>query len=72
MNPQDIDVLADVLKQEFPGLTLTLLPESSMARGGCIVEAAGTVVDGTVEKRWARAVASLGLESSWEAADDVN
>jgi hypothetical protein len=30
------------------------------------------VVDGSVEKRWQRAVASLGLESRWEVADDVH
>jgi hypothetical protein len=24
------------------------------------------VVDGTMEKRWSRTVAKLGLESSWE------
>jgi hypothetical protein len=29
------------------------------------------VVDGTVERRWHKAVASLGLESAWEDADDV-
>jgi flagellar assembly protein FliH len=72
MNPVDMDVLADVIRKEFSGLSLTLLADSSMTRGGCLVEAAGTVVDGTMEKRWTRAVASLGLESAWEVADDVH
>lgn len=66
MNPLDIEVLAEVVRQEFSGLALTLLPDASLARGGCLVEAAGTVVDGTVEKRWLRAVSSLGLEAAWE------
>jgi flagellar assembly protein FliH len=57
MNPQDLGVLDDVLRQEFAGLALTLLGDASM-------------VDGTLEKRWARAVASLGLESAWGASDD--
>ena len=68
MNPVDIEVFAEVLRQEFSSLSMTLLPDSNVTRGGCIVEAAGTVVDGTVEKRWQRAVASLGLEASWEDA----
>lgn len=72
MNPLDMEVLADVLRTEFAGLSLSLLADGSMTRGGCVVEAAGTVVDGTVEKRWMRAVASLGLESSWEVPDDVH
>lgn len=66
LNPLDLDVLEDVLRQEFSGLALTLLADVSVTRGGCLVEAAGTVVDGTMEKRWSRAVARLGLESSWE------
>jgi flagellar assembly protein FliH len=70
MNPQDLGVLDDVLRQEFAGLALTLLGDASITRGGCLVESAGTVVDGTLEKRWARAVASLGLESAWGASDD--
>lgn len=66
MNPLDIEVLAEVVRQEFSGLALTLLPDAGLARGGCLVESAGTVVDGTVEKRWLRAVSSLGLEAAWE------
>ena len=71
MNPVDIEVFAEVLRQEFSSLSMTLLPDSNVTRGGCIVEAAGTVVDGTVEKRWQRAVASLGLVASWEDAHDL-
>jgi len=72
LNPLDLDVLEDVLRQEFSGLALTLLSDVSVSRGGCLVEAAGTVVDGTMEKRWSRAVARLGLESSWEVSHDAD
>lgn len=67
MNPLDIEVLAEVVRQEFSNLALTLLPDATLVRGGCLVESAGTVVDGTVEKRWLRAVSSLGLDAPWEA-----
>ena len=70
LNPLDLEVLEPVLRSEFAGLALTLLPEESVSRGGCLVESAGTVVDGTLEKRWARAVAKLGLESAWEVPVD--
>jgi flagellar assembly protein FliH len=66
MNPLDIEVLAEVVRQEFSNLTLTLLADPTVARGGCLVESAGTVVDATVEKRWLRAVSSLGLDAPWE------
>jgi flagellar assembly protein FliH len=66
MNPLDIEVLAEVVRQEFSNLALTLLPDATLVRGGCLVESAGTVVDATVEKRWLRAVSSLGLDAAWE------
>jgi flagellar assembly protein FliH len=70
LNPLDLDVLEDVLRQEFSGLSLTLLGDANITRGGCLVESAGTVVDGTIEKRWGRAVAKLGLDSAWEVPHD--
>jgi flagellar assembly protein FliH len=70
MHPLDMEVLSEVLRQEFSTFALTLLPDASVARGGCLVESAGTVVDGTVEKRWMRAVASLGFDSPWEPIND--
>jgi flagellar assembly protein FliH len=66
LNPEDLDVMADVLREEFPDFTLALVPDVSLTPGGCSVESAGTVVDGSLEKRWMRAVANLGLESAWE------
>ena len=71
LHPLDVDVFSEVLQKEFVNLSLTLLPDPSITRGGCLVESAGTVVDGTVERRWQRAVAGLGLASNWEAEDDV-
>jgi len=66
LNPLDFEALEDVVKAEFLNLSLTLVADASLTRGGCLIESAGTVVDGTVEKRWKRAVASLGLSSAWE------
>jgi len=70
MNPVDLDVLSDGLRQEFS--TLSLAADAGLTRGSCLTEANGTVIDGTVERRWQRAVASLGLESAWEVDNDVH
>lgn len=70
MNPLDLEVLEEPLRAEFSGLSLTLLADAHVDRGGCLVESAGTVVDATVEKRWTRAVAALGLSVPWQEADD--
>lgn len=67
LHPQDFDAFEAVVKAEFTNMSITVLPDAGLTRGGCLIESAGTVVDGTVEKRWQRAVASLGLGSIWEA-----
>jgi flagellar assembly protein FliH len=66
LNPLDLEVLEDVVRTEFSSMSLTMLADATIAKGGCLIESAGTVVDGTIEKRWMRAVASLGLSSPWE------
>lgn len=70
LNPLDLEVLEPVLRNEFPNLELTLLADASVTRGGCVVESAGTVVDATVQKRWVRAIATVGLSSLWEQSAD--
>lgn len=70
LNPLDMEVLEEALREEFASLSLTLLADASVNRGGCLIESAGTVVDGSLEKRWMRAVANLGLNVPWEEAAD--
>lgn len=71
LHPLDADVLASTVREDFAGLALNLVPDTSLTPGGCLVECAGAVVDGTVEKRWQKAVATLGFESSWDQVNDV-
>ncbi|HCY14928.1 MAG: flagellar assembly protein FliH [Curvibacter sp. GWA2_64_110] len=70
LHPLDMDMLQDVLRSEYPNLPLTLLADASISRGGCLVQSAGTQIDGTLEKRWARAVGQLGLNLPWEETAD--
>ena len=69
LHPLDLDVLQDVLQQEYPNMPLKLQPDPSIARGGCVVESAGTVVDGRIQTRGARTIARLGQGGAW---DEVN
>ncbi len=70
LHPQDLDVLQDVLHEEYPNLPLNLQPDATLTRGGCLVESAGTVIDGRLEKRWARAIGRLGQSLDWEEGGD--
>ena len=66
LNPLDMDMLQDTLRTEFPGFALIFQSDATMARGGCLIESAGTVVDATVERRWLRTVRKLGQDLPWE------
>lgn len=70
LNPLDLAVLQEGVRAEFPDMSLTLVADATLTRGGCLIESAGTVVDGTLEKRWMRAIASLGLNLPWENSVD--
>ena len=70
LNPLDLEVLQETLKTEFANLPLTLLADSEVSKGGCLLESAGTVVDGSLQTRWRNAMASLGLTDPWEQAED--
>ena len=72
LHPSDADGLPEALARDFPNLQLSLLPDASIQPGGCLVESAGMVVDGTLQRRWHKAVASLGLDSDWEQSLDVH
>ena len=66
LNPLDLEVLQDTLQTEFAALSLTLIADPSVEPGGCLIASAGSVVDGSLDTRWRRAVANLGLTVPWE------
>ena len=70
LNPLDLEVLEDVVRAEYLNLGLTFVADATLSRGGCLVESTGTVIDGTVEKRWLRAIGTLGLNSPWQECID--
>jgi flagellar assembly protein FliH len=69
LNPLDYEELKDRLYIDFEDIALTLVPDPAVACGGCLIESQDTVVDGRIEKRWARTLASLGLQTDWGGAD---
>lgn len=70
MHPADLEVLEGSMSTQFAGMALTLRADPALQPGGCVVDSAGMVVDATLQKRWQRAVATLGLDSTWEDASE--
>jgi flagellar assembly protein FliH len=67
LNPQDWTVLEGPMKESFPLPSVTWLTDVAVERGGCFVESGGAVIDGTLSRRWERAVAA----SAWVELDDA-
>jgi flagellar assembly protein FliH len=70
LNPFDYEELKDRLHLDFEDVSLTLVADPLVACGGCLIESQDTVVDGTIEKRWSRTLASLGLKADWEETNE--
>lgn len=66
LHPRDLDMLQDVVQSEFAALQLTLTPDATIEQGGCVISSAGAVIDASLETRWHRAIAKLGLEVQWD------
>jgi flagellar assembly protein FliH len=71
LNPFDYDELKDRLAADFEPLILQLVSDSSVSCGGCLIESSDTIIDGTIEKRWSRTLASLGLRADWSHDDEA-
>ena len=46
-----------------------LVADPDISPGGCLIQSPSSVVDATIEKRWARAVGNLGLSLDWNPED---
>ncbi|KQP13784.1 flagellar assembly protein FliH [Pseudorhodoferax sp. Leaf267] len=68
LHPQDLECVGAALREEFPRATISWIADDQIERGGCTVETGGTLVDGTLARRWQRALANLGLDAPWDAA----
>ncbi len=67
VHPQDHPLVAQGAAEVLAARGARLLADTSIARGGCLVESDIGVVDASVAARWKRAVAALGCEEAWEA-----
>ncbi len=71
LNPTDFALLQNHIDGLIDSDRVKLVADDRITAGGCVLQTATGTVDGTLEKRWMRAVANLGLKSRWEteAAD---
>lgn len=67
LNPADAQAMGPSLAGALATATIQWVADAEVSPGGCLVEQAGTMIDGRLEKRWQRALAPLGLDLPWRA-----
>lgn len=68
LHPIDLAMVQSELSEWLQEQHLKLVPDPKLSVGSCVVEAAHGAVDATLEKRWSRAVANLGLDLPWHVS----
>jgi flagellar assembly protein FliH len=70
VHPDDHPLVAQGAAEVLSARGARLLADTSIARGGCLVESDIGVIDASIAARWKRAVASLGCEEPWPTDGD--
>jgi flagellar assembly protein FliH len=65
LNPTDLTLLLPVISEQLSAMNVHTVGDESIYPGGCRLESTHGEVDGTVERRWKKAVANLGLSDPW-------
>ncbi len=69
-HPDDLPLVAQGAAEVLAARGARLLADPTLTRGGCIVESDIGIVDASLEARWRRAAASLGIGAAWDGQID--
>jgi flagellar assembly protein FliH len=65
VHPDDHGLVAQGAAEVLAARGSRLLSDAAVTRGGCVVESDIGVIDASLEARWRRAAASLGIDEQW-------
>ncbi len=66
VHPEDLELVRLHLADELKEGRWRVLPDESIARGGCRAETPYGDIDATLQTRWRRVAASMGRNATWE------
>lgn len=69
LNPIDLALMQNHLGELVATGNVHFVAQEALSAGSCVVETPACTVDASIEKRWARAVANLGVKSDWNPAE---
>ena len=70
VHPDDHALVAEGAADVLAARGARLIADATIARGGCRAESDIGIVDASVETRWQRATAALGLDAPWSTPAD--
>ena len=65
LHPQDAALARDLAGESLKVSGWTIVEDTAMARGGCVVSTSHGEIDATLDARWRRIVGALGREGGW-------
>jgi flagellar assembly protein FliH len=65
LNPEDYALAHGVLDEQLGARGARTVSDPHVSQGGCLVESDIAVVDASVEARWSRTAAAMGLRLEW-------
>ena len=65
LNPDDLALAHGALEEQLKVRGARVIGDPHVGQGGCVVESDIAVVDASVESRWARVAAAMGLQMDW-------
>jgi flagellar assembly protein FliH len=72
LHPDEAQRLEPLLAETLSARQVRLVADARLTPGGCVLETRQGSIDGTLERRWARAVANLGLDEPWQAEEPTD
>ncbi len=70
VHPDDQPLVAEGAGEVLAARGARLVADSSLARGGCVVESNIGLVDASLEARWRRAAAAIGRDDAWQPSHE--
>jgi flagellar assembly protein FliH len=65
VHPDDLNLVTQGASQMLSARGARVVSDTSLMRGGCMVESDIGIIDASVETRWRRAVAAIGCDEGW-------
>lgn len=65
LHPADAALMREHFGAQIAAGNWQLIEDASLLRGGCLLQTDTTHLDATLQTRWQRLVASLGMEDGW-------